>query len=388
MTKLIQRIEEIRQKLHTLRRHGLKETPTRTIIIDPILESLGWNVRDPDEVLLEYPTIDGKSVDYALMINRKPALLVEAKQLDDAIDVKAITQIVGYAANNGIMWCVLTNGVKWRIYRSMEQCAAPEKLMYEVSIDPNDSEGMTVEQVAKQLWRLSADEMAKGTLDTLGEQTFTDGKVRKAIQTLMTDSPNTFVRLIRKTINDDNLTPKRIRDSLTRLAREDASTEPVVKSTAIKGTESLDGKAASRSTSAKRAGATRRRWAASTGKPIDYGESHHLDGKPQEVVQLYRALDRLCMSLDPRGVRRRSLARLFTYDYDEQIFCSIILLQSGIRVRVALKLQEIENPPSFARDISGIGRRRRGMDVELRISNRAELDEAADLIRRAFETVK
>lgn len=388
MTKLIQRIEEIRQKLHTLRRHGLKETPTRTIILDPILEALGWNVRDPDEVLLEYPTIDGKSVDYALMINRKPVLLVEAKPLDDAIDVKAITQVVGYAANNGIMWCVLTNGVKWRIYRSMEQCAAPEKLMYEVSIDPNDSEEMPIAQVAKQLWRLSADEMAKGTLDAIGEQTFTDGKVRKAMQTLMTDSPNTFVRLIRKTINDDNLTPQRIRESLARLAKEDASTEPAHKVATSQTTDSRAGKKASRSTSATKAWETRRRWAKSAGRPIDYGESHHLDGKPQEVVQLYRALDRLCTSLDPESVTRRSLARVITYDCQEQRFCSVILLQSGLRVRVALKLRDIQHPPAFARDISGIGGRRQGMDVELRISNRAELDEAADLIRRAFETVK
>ena len=100
MNKLIQMIEMIRQKLPGLRRHSLKETPTRTIVIDPLLESLGWDVRDPDEVQLEYPTVDGKSVDYALKINKKPILLVEAKALEDTLeDVKAVTQVVGYAAN-------------------------------------------------------------------------------------------------------------------------------------------------------------------------------------------------------------------------------------------------------------------------------------------------
>ena len=114
MNKLIQTIEMVRQKLPVLRRHSLKETPTRTIVIDPLLESLGWDVRDPDEVQLEYPTVDGKSVDYALKLNRRPVLLVEAKALDDALDdVKAITQVVGYAANDGIVWCILTNGIKW-----------------------------------------------------------------------------------------------------------------------------------------------------------------------------------------------------------------------------------------------------------------------------------
>jgi len=90
MDKLIRAIEAIRSKLDGLRKRSLKETPTRTIIVDPLLEALGWDVRDPDEVQLEYPTVDGKSVDYALLINRKAALLVEAKPLDDALnDVNA-----------------------------------------------------------------------------------------------------------------------------------------------------------------------------------------------------------------------------------------------------------------------------------------------------------
>lgn len=81
MNKLIQLIEATRAKLDALRKHGLKETPTRTIVIDPLLEVLGWDVRDPDEVQLEYPTVDGKSVDYGLKLNRKCVLLVEAKNL-------------------------------------------------------------------------------------------------------------------------------------------------------------------------------------------------------------------------------------------------------------------------------------------------------------------
>lgn len=68
MNRLIQHIEVIRSKIDGLRRRELKETPTRTMVIDPLLEVLGWDVRDPDEVQLEYPTVDGKSVDYALLI--------------------------------------------------------------------------------------------------------------------------------------------------------------------------------------------------------------------------------------------------------------------------------------------------------------------------------
>ena len=50
--------ENLRMKLDRHQKDGLKEYPTRTIFIDPLLQALGWDVREPDEVELEYPTID------------------------------------------------------------------------------------------------------------------------------------------------------------------------------------------------------------------------------------------------------------------------------------------------------------------------------------------
>jgi len=382
MNKLVQTIEKIRLKLPALRRHSLKETPTRTIIVDPLLESLGWDVRDPDEVQLEYPTVDGKSVDYALKLNKKPVLLVEAKALDDTLDdVKAVTQVVGYAANDGVVWCILTNGIKWRVYRSMEKCPAPDKLMFEVILDPQAPEEMSVEQIANQMWRFSSEEMAKGTLDALGEQTFTDGKVRKVLHAIMTDPPRQFLNLVRKASGDENLIPQRVRESLVRIASETSSSD-------IIGPHGDDSKitcSESRSRGAKKAWETRRAKAKKGESPYD--EDHHLAGKPQEAVQLYRAIDRLCMTFEPSGVSRRYLAKSVNYEHGDRCFCSVHVLQGGLRVWVQLKFAQIDNPPSFARDVSSIGHWGAG-DVELRISNRSEFDVATDLIRLSFEGIK
>ena len=218
MDNLLSLLRELQVKLERFRKEGLKETPTRTIFIDPILGALGWEVRDPDEVQLEYPTVDGKSVDYALKINRKPVLLVEAKSLSDPLtDVKDVTQTTGYAANDGIVWCILTNGVRWRVYRSVEQCPAPEKLMYEVSYDPADLEGVSLERVAEQFQRFSREQMAKGTLDALGEQTFTDGKIRKGLHLLLADPPRVFLKIVRNSAGDKSLRPQTIKESLSRI---------------------------------------------------------------------------------------------------------------------------------------------------------------------------
>jgi len=89
MDTIIKCIEDLRTKLDKYIKENLKEYSTRIIFIDPLLQALGWNVKDPDEVELEYPTIDGKSVDYAPKINRKPVLFIEAKPLNDPLtDVK------------------------------------------------------------------------------------------------------------------------------------------------------------------------------------------------------------------------------------------------------------------------------------------------------------
>ena len=57
MKDLKKRIQELQALLKKHRRSGLKELPTRTIFIDPLLDTLGWDVRDPDEVELEPPPL-------------------------------------------------------------------------------------------------------------------------------------------------------------------------------------------------------------------------------------------------------------------------------------------------------------------------------------------
>ena len=221
MNRLIQKIEEIQGKLEGFRRHSLNETSTRTKIINPLLEALGWDVGDPDEVEEEYTTFDGKSVDYALKINGKPVLLVEAKAINDPLnDNKAIGQVVGYAANAGIVWCVLTNGVKWQVYRSVKECPAPEKLMFEVSLDPQEAVGKSTQQLAEQMWGFSREGMELGRLEDQAEETFTEIKVRKALDSVMRDPPKGFIKILKVATNDESLKNQKIKESLSRIWAE------------------------------------------------------------------------------------------------------------------------------------------------------------------------
>jgi len=362
MKQLLARIEELQRLLSRHRTRGLKEYPTRTIFIDPLLEALGWEVRDPDDVELEYPTVDKKSVDYALKLNRKPVLLLEAKPLGDNLDdVKSITQVIGYASNDGIEWCILSNGIHYRVYRTREPVPAPDKLLYECSITAEDNEGKPAEEVARQFWRFSKEEMARGTLDAIGEQIFTDGKVRKAIEQLFQDPPRRLLNLIKGGTGDTDLKPKQIAASLRRIWFNEPVTPP-------EPTPTPGGKRPRK-------------------PPRDYGEEHHTRGKPQETLGIYRALDHFCLALDPGNIVRRFRKLYISYGSGKKVFCSICLYRISVKVGLKLSYHDLQEPPVFARDVTSIGHWGIG-HLELNIDTREKLQEAQAMIRESYERSK
>jgi hypothetical protein len=364
MRDIVKCIESLRIQLDRHRKDGLKEYPTRTIFIDPLLAALGWDVRDPDEVELEHPTVDGKSVDYAMKVNRKVVLHLEAKQLGDPLDdVKSITQVVGYAANDGIEWCVLTNGIRYKVYKASEKASAPDKLLFEVSIDPKDTAGLTVEEVARQFSRLSRDSIAKGLLDQLGTEIFTTGKVRKVLDHLFAETPASFIRLIRKTMGDASVTPSQIEEALRRIWDTGKQTPPGPSQATV-------------SQKQKQPGSER--------PSVEYSETRHTEGKPNEVVELYRALDRFCQDLAPGKVTRSYKSKYVSWSLDKAIFCCAHLQQGGLRVWVKTDRKTLDPSLSFARDVSKIGHWGVG-DVELAVNSLDRLHDAEAFVQTSFE---
>jgi len=354
--KLVQEIERLRSQLPKLRRARLKETQTRTIVIQPLLEALGWDVRDLSQVEEEHPTVDGKSVDYALKLEGRPVLLVEAKPLgDDLKDIKAITQVVSYAANEGIQWCVLTNGVKWQVYRSMEKCPAPQKLLFEVSLEPKDTPDSEISEAAERLWWLSADEMAKGTLDEEGRRVFTDGKVRKALEAVLREPPSSLVNLIRKNLDDPALRPKDIRESLARVWFDLIGETPPEPPPGPEG------------------GPGRR-----------YAVERLLERKPQSVQDLFKQLDRFIMSLAPGRVERRPRKYYVGYYLTARsMFALVRIPRKCVKVSVALPNTAVQPLPPFARDISR-AHPRELRSLHLTLTSSSDLREAEPIIREAF----
>src|SRR5262249_36421682 len=191
---------------------GLGEQNTKASLIEPVLEALGWAIRDPDEVHREYkPTPKDNPVDYALTLLRTPRLFVEAKGLGETLaDRKWIAQVLGYATVAGVEWCVLTDGDEYRFYNATAAVDAEEKLFCRVHLTVDK-----VDDVAKTLTLISRSNMEENILDVLWSAHFVDRRVKQAIQEMFSSADRRLVRVIRQ--REPKLTPKDIAESLRRL---------------------------------------------------------------------------------------------------------------------------------------------------------------------------
>src|SRR5437763_16567715 len=111
------------------------EANTEALLIEPLMASLGWDPTDLGAVEREVKVFDGTFLDYALKSGGTPRLYVEAKGLHEQLDDnKFIAQTVNYANNDGVVWCVLTNGRRVRVYKTNEPVAMDRKLLFEVDL--------------------------------------------------------------------------------------------------------------------------------------------------------------------------------------------------------------------------------------------------------------
>lgn len=216
------RIEDVREG----RLSPLNEQNTKATLIEPLLEALGWDVRDPKRVFREWRRrASDNPVDYALFLSASsPCLLLEAKDLgQDVSERKWVSQVVKNAAVAGVQWCVVTNGDEYRIYNALAKVDVDEKLFRSCRISESSKAATTVET----LELLSRPSMVARKLDGLWESHFVDRRVEDALQRLLEDRDKKLASLVRSLTPD--LTLPQIKESLgrTTVRVRAAAAEPV-----------------------------------------------------------------------------------------------------------------------------------------------------------------
>lgn len=99
------------------------EEATKTSFIMPMIAALGYDVFNPFEVVPEMEcdlTKRGDKIDYAIMKDNTPILLIECKHCKQNLDLHS-TQLAKYYAASNARFGVLTNGVEYRFYADLEK---------------------------------------------------------------------------------------------------------------------------------------------------------------------------------------------------------------------------------------------------------------------------
>jgi hypothetical protein len=96
------------------RDRDVSEADTVTIVKDLLADLFGFDKYA--EVTSEF-AIRCTYCDLAIKIDGKLRLLLEVKAIGSTLNDKHVKQAVDYAANQGLDWVVLTNGIRWVLYR-------------------------------------------------------------------------------------------------------------------------------------------------------------------------------------------------------------------------------------------------------------------------------
>lgn len=118
LTDFSDRIERIKGNIQT-------EEATKTSIILPFFQLLGYDVFNPYEFVPEY-TADvgvkkGEKVDYAIIVNNEPLILIEAKSANTELSAKHINQLIRYFSVTKARFGILTNGITYQFYSDLEE---------------------------------------------------------------------------------------------------------------------------------------------------------------------------------------------------------------------------------------------------------------------------
>lgn len=112
--RIVAGVKRYQPILSGARSRDVGEADTVTIIKDMLADVFGYDKYT--DVTSEH-SIRGTFCDLAIKIDGQLQTLIEVKAIGLDLKDSHVKQAIDYAANQGVDWVLLTNGITWRIYR-------------------------------------------------------------------------------------------------------------------------------------------------------------------------------------------------------------------------------------------------------------------------------
>ena len=200
------RILELQKRTIEHREVLLTEEAAKTALVMPFLQSLGYDVFNPSEVVPEFTadvgTKKGEKVDYAICNSGKVTILIECKPSTAELNINHAAQLFRYFSVTDARLAVLTNGVNYQFYSDVEKPnKMDEKPFFTFSMDaikPTDIK--TLEKLAKAGFDIDKIVQEAGNLKV-------QSLLRKEIEKEFAEPSEEFVRMMAARVHEGRLTP-------------------------------------------------------------------------------------------------------------------------------------------------------------------------------------
>lgn len=145
-------IKDLVEKISNEKQYTNNEQATKVAFINPFLDSLGYDVRDPRKVQHEYSSDaggkKGEKVDYAIMKDDTPIMIIEAKHHGEKLDGWG-TQLQRYFnVMSDVKFAILTNGVEYKFFTDFDELNMLDKTPF-MHINLEDIDKSSLQQLEK-----------------------------------------------------------------------------------------------------------------------------------------------------------------------------------------------------------------------------------------------
>lgn len=113
ITALGERVRKLKESLNT-------EEATKTALILPFIKALGYDIFNPLEVVPEFiadvPGMKGEKVDYAIMHEGNPSIMIECKNCGVNLNEVKYNQLHRYFVTQNSIIAILTDGIRYMFF--------------------------------------------------------------------------------------------------------------------------------------------------------------------------------------------------------------------------------------------------------------------------------
>ena len=162
--RLSKGLRKYRKILKDALHRDVNETDTVTIVKGILSDVLGW---DRYREITSEVAIRGTFVDIAIVEEGHTHYLIEVKAIGANLKDNHLRQAVGYGANHGVDWVVLTNGISWQAHKIKFSKPITSDLVFEVNLLEDN---LRNEAFGKCLFTLTKEGMSKEEIVSLYDQ--------------------------------------------------------------------------------------------------------------------------------------------------------------------------------------------------------------------------